>query len=488
MTPPNVRAVRSLAAACGLGLLGDLLLRQGPWSLNLAIWIIAALAIPPIVLRREGSAPPGGARYWLVATACVLAAGAMAMRASMDVWQFNLVALLTGLAVLLYQAGGGDLIRATPEGMVAACWRTAKTTAFGAVGLIIGDVDWRGASSGGRRVLVGLVIAVPVVVVFGALLAGGDPAFAAAISVIDLPNVVSHLLLWGWFSWIVAGYLRGSLVRPVGSDRGLPVPPQFGAIEVRTLLVAVALLFALFVAVQVRTLFGGVGYVTSVSGLTFAEYARQGFFQLVAVGALTLALLLGIDWGGGLVRGAHAIAWGILALLGLILVSAGYRMALYVSFYGLSPIRLYATMAIGWIAVASAWLGATVLRGRRDHFVAGALAAAVIWLAAVDLGNPEALVVRVNVARAVAGAPFDAAYLTGLSADAVPALVAALPTLPAVARCDVLAGLDRTRWRRPDGGDWRTWNLSERRAGRLVTALGSEADRPKCSAAPVSAP
>lgn len=484
MTAPNVRAVLSLVAACGLGLLGDLLLRQGPWSLNLAAWIIAALAVPPIILRREGAEPTGGGWYWLVATACVLAAGAMAMRASMDVWRFNLVALLTGLAVLHYQGGGGKIIRATPEGMLAACWQTAIATAFGAVGLIIGDVDWHGASSGGRRVLVGLVIAVPVVVVLGALLAGGDPAFAAAISVIDLPKIVSHLLLWGWFSWIAAGYLRGSLVRPPGADRGLPAPPQFGAIEVRTVLVAVGLLFALFVAVQVRALFGGIGYVTSVSGLTFAEYARRGFFQLVAVGALTLALLLGIDWGGGLVHGARAIAWGILALLGLILASAGYRMALYVSLYGLSPIRLYATMAIGWIAVAAAWLGVTVLCGRRDRFVAGALAAAVIWLAAVDLGNPEALVVRVNVARAVAGAPFDATYLTGLSADAVPALVAALPTLPAAARCDVLAGLRGTRWRRPDSGDWRTWNLAERRAEQLVTALGSGADRPECPATP----
>lgn len=483
MTLPNARAVRSLAAASVLGLLGDLLLRQGPWSLNLAVWIIAALATPPIVLRWEGSAPPGGARYWLVATGCALAAVAMTARASMDVWQFNLVALLTGLAVLLFQAGGGDLVRATPEGMLTACWRTAMTTAFGAVGLIVGDVDWRGASSGGRRVLVGLVIAVPVVVVLGALLAGGDPAFAAAISIVDLPKIVSHLLLWGWFSWIVAGYLRGALIRPAGADHGLPVAPRFGAIEVRTLLLAVGLLFALFVAVQVRALFGGAGYVTSVSGLTFAEYARRGFFQLVAVGALTLALLLGIDWGGGLVRGARAIAWGILALLGLILVSAGYRMALYVSFYGLSPVRLYATMAIGWIAVAAAWLGITVLRGRRDRFVAGALAAAVIWLAVVDLGDPEALVVRVNVARAVAGAPFDATYLTGLSADAVPALVAAVPTLPAAERCEVLAGLNGTRWRRPDSGDWRTWNLAERRAERMVAALAPVSGPPECMAA-----
>lgn len=487
MTTTSARAVRIVAAASVVGLLGDLLLRVGPWSLNLLLWMVAALALPPLLFRREGATPPGGVRYWLIAAGCLLAALATALRASMDLWQFNLVALLTGLAILLAQGSGADPARMTPEAIVAACWRAVMSTAFGAVGLILGDVDWRGASSGGRRVLVGLVIAVPVVVVLGALLAGGDPAFAAALGVIDLPNLVSHLFLWGWFSWIVAGYLRGSLIQRAIADRELPPPPRFGAVEVRTVLAAVGLLFAIFVAVQIRALFGGASYVVAVSGLTFAEYARQGFFQLVAVGALTLALLLGIDWGGGLTGGARALAWCIVALLGLILASAGYRMALYVSFYGLSPIRLYAAMAIGWIAVASAWLGLTVLRGRRDRFVAGALAAAVIWLAAVDLGNPEALVVRVNVARAVAGAPFDGTYLTGLSADAVPALVAALPALPQAGRCEVLAGLGGTRWRRHDHGDWRAWNLAERRAEDLVAALGPVTGHPECPAASASA-
>jgi hypothetical protein len=303
------------------------------------------------------------------------------------------------------------------------------------------------------------------------LLASADPAFAAVIGVFDLSAAVTHLLVFGWFAWITAGYLRGLLIRPVVPAAGIPEPPRLGSLEVRTVLSAVLVLFLLFVAVQVRALFGGAAFVTAVSGLTYAEYARRGFFQLVAVGALTLALVLAVDW---IRRGAAAergLAWGILGLLGLILASAVHRMALYVSFYGLSATRLYATMAIAWIAVVAAWLGVTVLRGQRGRFVAGALVTAAVWLAAVDLVNPEAVVVRVNVARAVAGVRFDPGYLADLSADAVPALLASLPTLSSSDRCTVLAGLTARRWGPAAGADWRTWKLAEARAQRLVAGL-----------------
>ncbi|MGH7533137.1 MAG: DUF4153 domain-containing protein, partial [Gemmatimonadales bacterium] len=433
-------------------------------------------------VRGGDTVSPNGPRYWLVALGCVVAALATVVRASSDVWAFNMVALLTGLAVLLYQTCGGAVDRMNPEALVLACWRAAVSTAFGAAGLLLGDVEWRGASSTGRRVLAGVIIAVPIVVVLGALLAAGDPAFAAVVGRVDLQTLISHLFLWGFFAWITAGYLRALVVRPEGPDAGLLTRPRFGVVEVRTVLVSVGILFALFVAVQLQALFGGAAFVSAESGLTFAEYARQGFFQLVAVGALTLGLLVAIDWGNGLAGGVRALAWGILALLGLILASAGYRMALYLSFYGLSTTRLYAAMAIGWIAVAAVWFGVTVLRGRRDRFVIGALIAACVWLAVLDVGNPEGFVVDVNVGRAVAGASFDAEYMTRLSADAVPALVAALPKLSVVDRCAVVAGLKASRDRQRGGGDWRTWNLGRWRGEQLNSAL----DAGECSAKPTS--
>ncbi len=54
---------------------------------------------------------------------------------------------------------------------------------------------------------------------------------------------------------------------------------------------ALIALFAAFVALQLATLFGGHEHVLRAAGLTYAEYARQGFGQLIAAAALTLAVI-----------------------------------------------------------------------------------------------------------------------------------------------------------------------------------------------------
>ncbi len=55
------------------------------------------------------------------------------------------------------------------------------------------------------------------------------------------------------------------------------------------------LLFLAFVLVQLRFLFGGSGLEEQRVGLTYAEYARHGFFELVVVAVLVLPLILGAD-------------------------------------------------------------------------------------------------------------------------------------------------------------------------------------------------
>ena len=95
--------------------------------------------------------------------------------------------------------------------------------------------------------------------------------------------------------------------------------------------------------------------------------------------------------------------------------------------------------------------------------------------------NPHALIARVNISRAAAGAEVDARYLKTLSADAVPTLIARLPALPQAERCQV-AGMLEERWSGERQGGWRTWNLSDTRARRLVAEL-----RTACGPATVKA-
>jgi two-component system sensor histidine kinase BaeS len=153
------------------------------------------------------------------------------------------------------------------------------------------------------------------------------------------------------------------------------------------------------------------------------------------------------------------------------MASALYRMRLYQEAYGLTHLRFLTTAFIIWLAMIFVLFSATVLRGAPRWFTAGAVTAALAAVFLLAVVNPDARIVEANVQRARGGAEFDAGYLRELSADAVPAIVAALPSLPESGRCATAHWLV-TRWgeeaRAARPGDWRTWNYSRTNARRLV--------------------
>jgi hypothetical protein len=284
--------------------------------------------------------------------------------------------------------------------------------------------------------------------------------------------VAPHLLAmlrWGWVAaGVIAAVVWATTAVPAVS---LPTPGRgrLGLGEVGTVLAVVDLLFASFVLVQFRVLFGGAAFVRAVSGLSYAEYARSGFFQLVTVAALSLPLLLASDWLLGErdrreLRRFRGLALLMLLLLDVMLASALYRMRLYTVEYGLTELRFYTTAFMGWLVLVFGWFAATVLRGRRARFAPGAVAAGALLLVALNLLNPDALIARTDLARVAAGREVDAAYIAGLSADALPTIRRGLPGLPAAERCAIEVAV-RDRWSKAfESG--RRWNIAFGRAGR----------------------
>ncbi|MGH7545334.1 MAG: DUF4153 domain-containing protein, partial [Gemmatimonadota bacterium] len=336
----------------------------------------------------------------------------------------------------------------------------------------------------------GALFALPLLLLFGVLLASADDAFAAILEDLfnfDLTEPVLHLLWTFGFAWLAVGLLRETILRPEHPPRFADLAlPKVGVVEIATVLALTDLLFLGFVIVQVRYLFGGASLVELTPGLTYAEYARNGFFELVVVAALVLPILLLAD---ALVRDptprARRLVGGLaaaqIALLFVMMASAAERMRLYQAEFGWTEQRLYASAFIGWLAVVFAWFAATVLRGDRTRFTFGAWSAGLVAVVLLHLLNPDAWIVRQNVERAVAAHALDAAYVTSLSDDAVPALLESLPSLDAADRCAVAEGLlfDRSRaepadWRSWNAARWRAWRLVEGRRGDLVdTMIGS---------------
>ena len=268
-----------------------------------------------------------------------------------------------------------------------------------------------------------------------------------------------------------AGGDGGYVLGPNETGAGARQTISLGIVEIGVVLGLLNALFFSFVAVQLRYFFGGASVVLTSAGLTYAEYARRGFFELVWVAALVLPLLLAAHWLLRKENPAHerAFRWlaaGLLAMLFVIMASAVGRMRLYQSEYGQTELRLYTTAFMGWLFVVFVWFALTVLRGSRERFACGALVAALVILGALHFINPDERIARTNAALIRHGRALDACYLSRLSADAAPALVEVLPELKAEERGLLAAGLLR-RW--PTGGtDWRTWNWSRAHARGAV--------------------
>ena len=235
---------------------------------------------------------------------------------------------------------------------------------------------------------------------------------------------------------LIGAYLLvGVYLHAIGPSRaekliGVEKPwltPFLGWLEAVIVLGAVDLLFLFFVIVQFRYFFGGQTNI-HIDGYTFAEYARRGFGELVAVAVISLMLFLGLS---AITRRDtprqraifSGLGIGLVVLVATILVSAFQRLLLYEAAYGFSRLRTYTHAFMVWVGIL---LLATVvldLLGRLRGFALALVVVVVGFGLTISLINVDGLIVRQNVARAVAGWELDSGYLVGLSDDAVPALV-----------------------------------------------------------------
>jgi hypothetical protein len=493
---PPASLAALLAAGVVLGAVGDSLLRaQGPPGLNMSLWI-ASVAVAAVALHRQAALPLDRERVAWLAVGVMFAAG-LAWR---DAPPLKLLAL-----------GSATLTFALAAHRPAAAWvrragvtRYAGALALGALhawtaaALALADAARstrrvaRGGAAGWHRaaaVARGLLIAAPLIAVFGSLFMSADAVFeelVASVFRFDAEWIAGHVFLFSVLAWLSTGYLRGFLTGtalPWPVDQGQEIesrgdPPKrhaLGLTETATALGAIDLLFLVFVIVQCRYLFGSDTIVQITPDLTYAEYARRGFFELVFAVVLVVPVLLAADWllDHRMKRDVfvfRSLAGVQIGLVLAIAASALQRLRLYHASYGLTESRLYAMVLLIWIGLMLLWLAATVLRGRRGSFAFGALGSGLATVALLFVISPDAVIARANVARmASADAPvrFDVAYATSLSADAVPVLIDALPALPLDVQCPLARHLLR-RWPPDRERSIRSWNWSAAKASDAV--------------------
>ncbi len=476
--PPRTKLGLEIAAAgVAGGIVGDALLRAMPWGLNVALGSTALIGAGIWLVRRH-QVKYGPDAPWLAITALLLGL-AFLRRDAATLAAFDAIALVGALALAAASLQGELVATWYPLDFIRGVVTASAASIVGGFQLLLGDIQWHELPQDDRlrnvrRALLGVAIAAPLLLVFAALFASADPVFSTVLTnlfAFDVETVIQHTFFFCFWGFLVAGYFRWSFLgRPIQ----LLAPanrPVSSIVPVATALGLLNLLFLLFVVVQLRYFFGGAALVEATSGLTYAEYARRGFFELLTASGLVLPMLLGAE---GLVRNGTApqlrvfrqLSGLLLVLLAVIMASALQRMRLYVAAFGLSTDRLYATAFMILLLGVLAWFAWTVLRGQRQKFVFGSLMQGLAVLAGLHVLNPDAFIINTNLNRPAAERPFDAKYALTLGGDAVPSLLAALPQLGAEERCVVVHGLLK-RWDTEEV-DWRTWNWSRARARNLV--------------------
>lgn len=279
-----------------------------------------------------------------------------------------------------------------------------------------------------RRVLTGAAIGAPVAVVLIALLAASDALFRSWVTApVDVGFVIGHLLIVLIGATLMAGVAgHGAWARPP-----LPTTPRalLGPTEATVVLGAVVVVYLGFVVAQVVAIAGGAAYVERTTGLSYPDYARAGFFQLVAAAVITLVVLVLVarhrrHAAPRAARRLLVLSEAIVVLTLVVVAVAIRRLFLYEAAFGLTMLRLYTIVFAAFIGFVFVVVG-LFLADRLGHSpLAVVVTGAFGFLLMMNLVNPERIVAERNIGRFGGTPALDTAYLAdSLGADALPTLL-----------------------------------------------------------------
>ena len=309
--------------------------------------------------------------------------------------------------------------------------------------------------------IIGLVIGIPLLLLVLLLLASADAVFRQMtdkllrnINLGGILNILFRITVLFFAAYALTAYLCKRKIREDVPDtrKGEPVL----AITVTGLL---TLLYLLFSGIQIAGLF--LGQLRLPEGYTYAMYAREGFFQLLAVSLLNLVIVL---FCMGFFRESKPLK-AILTLMSfcafVMIASSAMRMIIYIRYYYLTYLRILVLWGLALLALLFVGVVIQILREDFPLFRYHMAVVAVLYLA-LSFAHPDYIIAKVNLANAsgnensaqagaqeettnvsdgesrsdifggetdggsffLAKEPYqDYYYLRGLSADAAPVLV-----------------------------------------------------------------
>lgn len=298
-----------------------------------------------------------------------------------------------------------------------------------------------------KRVITGIAISIPCVLFLIIMLSSADMIFNENIMLFNrwlsglldfyyafrfIAGTFAGLYLFGHLYSVIAEKHAGiaGLVSFSSNSANKPDKARGDLIVLNILLTSILAIYTIFIAIQFRYLFsaGELPY-----GLNYAEYARRGFFELIFLSVLNIALILLTTY---LLKDkiyAGKNKWAQLTklmmiylcvLTGVLLVSSYYRMSLYDSAYGFTRLRILVYL---FLLFEAAGLAATLAYIVKHNFNILAVYAAVglTYYLTLNLVNIDGIIARRNIDMYLSGRTetVDIDYLMSLSTDAAPEIM-----------------------------------------------------------------
>jgi hypothetical protein len=334
----------------------------------------------------------------------------------------------------------------------------------------------------------GLLIALPIVICFGSLLAAGDAVFENKLNdFFDFENFDDNLfrtIAVLFYAYITAGTFLHSATQSGKTPKGANetwLKPFLGFAETSVILASVSVLFLSFVVVQFQYFFGGEKNI-GVAGLTYSAYARSGFNELVTVAFFSLLLIMGL---GRIAKRETSTQKNIYSWLGafiacevlVILASAYQRLSLAIDWHGFSRLRLYPNVFLIWVGILFITVVFLEILHKEHHFTLAFALAAMGFSATLTVINVDAAIIQRNITRVENGKHFNPGHLASLSEDAIPGLVQYYRSpdiseetrtrIGAVLLCYINADEIKLAHKR----DWQSFNYAEWEAANLLNEV-----------------
>ena len=345
----------------------------------------------------------------------------------------------------------------------------------------------------------GILFALPVLAILTMLLASADPVFNDRIqnlfswfSIDSLGEIVFRLFYILVFAYVILSVYFYSLFKSQEwegkKEQGSQSNAILGSIETGIILGSINLLFLVFVILQFTYLFGGQSNI-NIEGFTYAEYARRGFSELLAVALISLFVFYVLSMITR--RETKTKQWtfsalGLLlvGLVTIILVSAYTRLTLYEQAYGFTRLRTLTHVFMIWTGLLLAGTAVLDILKKMDRMALILIVMIFGFGLSVSLLNVDQFIVQQNISRSLSNGggegsvPLDTGYLYTLSTDAIPPLVEFFqdPDTPEDIKDDIggvlacRAAIPGRHHERP----WTSWHYSFSRANDLLNDLSGE--------------